>query len=500
MKQSSEHKIETKEVMLDSTPKIYALDHFLISHGRKTLLLLGLVIAVTATALIVHDRSEKERLFRQCIQNAELHEYDGFYDRAVLAWEQAINAGTKLGNKSTRIADLHVNAAGAASCVDIQSGALARNHSGDKKIERLNCDRLKAARVQRRKHLLAALALYEKSDNSAADQISTLDGLLRDQMELKEQHYFLCSPTFVVPIRDRLDPQTGELEAMVKQGTNDLKCQRPGLGVTAFRKYLHQTMWSNGLQPVVDSFIHANSIDRTRFSDLISIYHEILYYTQIFNRTDATHFKLGQESLDAILNSHGYNPNSFSDRLRMADISLSLGDYHGAILEYLRCLGIRNDEKVRDKLYIALRKTRQVDYGDTDPLAENIALLKKKLKLEVQTFGRDSNRGQACLFNLGIANGIANNLAEAEVQLESIKHIRSDVDWLRAVHYALAEVYSKQGKCDEAVAKYRAGLALHPKDLEYASERIANAYICAGRYQEATQVINQMPKEEDRRF
>jgi tetratricopeptide (TPR) repeat protein len=199
--------------------------------------------------------------------------------------------------------------------------------------------------------------------------------------------------------------------------------------------------------------------------------------------------------LDWALRTQCANPSSFKDRLQAGDLALFDHDYHGAIVEYLRCLGLKNDQSVRDKLIKCQQLARKADFGSSEPWSEYKIVLEKALKIKQQAFGKNHHQVQIALFELGIANRITNNLTEAEHLLKSIKLGKNDTYPDPAdVAYALGDVYSKEGKCDEAVEQYRAGLALETREeiispSIYVQDRIANAYICAGRFKDAIRPV-----------
>jgi tetratricopeptide (TPR) repeat protein len=233
-------------------------------------------------------------------------------------------------------------------------------------------------------------------------------------------------------------------------------------------------------------------------SDLIPLYHEVIYYSH----SEPAYFKFDQQMLDWAMTWQSTDPSNFKDRLNAGDLAFFDHDYHGAIVEYLRCLGLKNDQRVRDKLINSLQLARKADFGPVEPLSEYIILLEKSLKLNQQAFGKNHHRVHSALFDLGIANWSTNHLKEAEYELRSIKLDKNDVSPSPSdVAYALADVYAKEGKCDEAVAQYRASLALEseyerrlpPKGVR---DRIAYAYICAGRFRESMQTVKQSPIEQ----
>jgi tetratricopeptide (TPR) repeat protein len=499
MIQESNSNSETSRVLL--RPESGAI-YFWLSQSKTISLLLGLTIALVASFIVVNDRSGKEQLFRKYISDAELQEYDGRYDRAALVWHSAIKLGTSLGDQAKHVADLHVRAAMAEGETSGQDSATENNHINDKKIRQSTYAHRDYEAGEQIKDLRIALSLYEKISNTTAEQISTLDKLTRliarDHWEVFNRDCH--TPNFVVSTSN--EPTKEETNAALNslnRGLGELKQKHPGLGISDFRKYLHETLDSNYVAHQLYLFAHKKPIADSVISDLIPLYHEVIYYSQ----SEPANFKFDQQMLDWAMTCQSTDPSNFKDRLNAGDLAFFDHDYHGATVEYLRCLGLKNDQRVRDKLINSLQLARKADIGTVEPLAEYTILLEKSLKLNQQAFGKNHHRVQSALYDLGLAHWITNHLTEAEYELRSIKLDKKDVDAYPSssdVAYALADVYAKEGKCDEAVAQYRAGLALESEyekriPTKQIRDRIANAYICAGRFKESMQAAKQLPIE-----
>jgi tetratricopeptide (TPR) repeat protein len=475
--------------------------YYWLSQSKSISLLLGLIIAIAATFVVITDRSGKEQVFRKYINDAELQEYDGRYDRAALLWHAAIQLGTALGDKAKLVADLHVRAAMAEAETSGQDIATEQNNFQDNKIKQSTYDHRDYEVGEQMKDLRIALSLYEKIPNTIAEQIAALDKLTR---LIAREHWEVLNndchtPNFVVSSNKK---ETNAALNSLNRGLGELKKKRPGLGISDFRKYLHETLYSDDIAHELYLFTHKKPLADSVVSDLIPLYHEVIYY----NQTEPAFFRFDQQVLDWLMRWQSTNPSNFKDRLNAGDLAFFDHDYHGATVEYLRCLGLKNDQRVRDKLINALQLARKADFGSVEPLSEYIVLLEKSLKLNQHSFGRNHNRVQSALFELGIAHWLTNHLTEAESELRSIELDKNDKHDVVSpspsdVAYALADVYAKEGKCDEAVARYHAGLALESEyekriPTKHISERIANAYICAGRFRESMQTVKRSPLKE----
>ncbi len=418
-----------------------------ISQGRTVSLFLGVVIAVVALLVIVHDRNAKAQLLQKYMDEAELLEYDEQHERASVVWHKAIDLMAALGEKGKRLADVHVRAAHEeGKAAELIYGILFMSHTVDKsELERLG-KKKSALESQEINDLRAASSLYESVPSTAAEQISTLSGLI-PLIEAKFPEFsnsLSDSPHFVALINSA--PSAEATESLAR-ADNELEAKKLDLAIVNYRKYIHDTRDSAAVRNSVFEFARTYPHDATVRRSLIPISHEIIYY----DHTDPRVLQYEHDWLNSLIYRTGKDPASYKDRLSLADEAFSQHDYPGAIVEYMLCLGMHDDSKVRDKLIESIQLVDSVDIKNTDIILEYLQLNTKLKNLDERAFGTGALQVMEQKVRLGRAYWLANDLSNAEKTLTSIKPGAKERNLKADIALYLADVYAKAGRCEDAV-------------------------------------------------
>jgi hypothetical protein len=140
----------------------------------------------------------------------------------------------------------------------------------------------------------------------------------------------------------------------------------------------------------------------------------------ILSRDSYLNLRIAQENLDSLIGKMGQDPNNFQDRLMLADNSFANKNWHGAVVEYARCLGIHEDAAVQAKLLSARKLSKNVDQPDNSLLEKQIDLTIRDLKLKTEAFGSDSGQAMNDRQNLGRLYLNNEELPKAEALLTQV--------------------------------------------------------------------------------
>ncbi|CAN5335221.1 hypothetical protein BH10CYA1_BH10CYA1_15760 [soil metagenome] len=476
---------------------------FLFTKGKRISLLLSVCIAVIAGFVINSDRTENERQFRKYISEAELLEYDQQFEHASEAWHNAIKMATKLGDKPRFVADLHLKAASEIGC--------AINMSQISSIEQSF-----KVRNQQVLDLRTALSLYERIPHTTAEQLDTIDRLFEIASVWRHPE---------MPSTD--SSKTGSALSLVDIGNRMLKLNSPDKALDSYRQYVFKAKDSQAVSDQAITYAHSLGHDQRDIvkrnfevnNYAIPLFQEIIYYSH----ANSSQLIYLHQWLDYLYGITGRNPMDFDSRLRVADQAYAKHDYHGAIVEYLHCLGQKNDQTVRDKLIKSMQLSRAAEIptgGDPEQIKVGdqlfIALLVKERDLKQRAFGNHSKTVLNGNIELSEEYALTGQFENAELLLKPlVNEVFAEDSWagsgtlepggayttelhrIRKLHcpapLALADIYAKEGKFDEAMTMYHIGQKYQNEQDHAVWDRIVDAYIKAGRYPMAREVLTHHP-------
>lgn len=437
---------------------------YLLSNSKVISISMSIVLGVAGSIWLCSKNSDKELLVRKYSSYAELSEFDQKFVTASAQWHQAIKIAESMSDKRRLLADLHLRAAGAewqASSDEryIESTRLHQMHH-DKNIPSDLLDarvdyHVKPIDDAELEDLQKALAIYEKIPNTKADQIAIIDKLKpifqknipEFNRVLPDDSYLFSSPNLTPSQKD---------EVARKNATQELLNKEPGLGVDRIKVYLRHTRNSHVLIGPILNFARSLSPDEIAVhKDLVPLLYEVIYYYQGGPRKIQTVNYLLDHSLGLI------DPNSLSyeSRLKEGDTSFDAHNYHAAIVEYHRCLGLKFDETVQQKLVRALQLCQEEEEQYyRKAISDYMALLVKSKALDLPAYGLDNPRTQQDISRLGITYAALNKFEEAEHELllADSAHIANN----QINEYNLADVFAKEGKAAMALERYQRGKSL----------------------------------------
>ncbi|HEY9730782.1 MAG TPA: hypothetical protein V6C89_02650 [Drouetiella sp.] len=459
-------------------------------------LIMGIVIASTLAGRAYFEMTRNEDNLQKHRAAAELLDYAQKPETACLMWHKAIEDAKNLNFKEKLTADMYAKAARSE-----------RQYTRDV-WEKFPVLRSERAEVQRTRAIVkayyqkeeddlkAALKLYERIPDTRAEQLIALEHLQqRLENKLKEIPPGLNYTAAFTPRNKQgdfffEDPTSSNKDLI--QGLKDLLSSKSDSGLASFQRYLRQERDSRQLHAsVLDKVYATKKNDYKTLQLLIPIVHELIYYNQdIYTLRDE------YECLDYILSSF-MNPTNFNDRLNLAESSKTT---HGQIIEYMRCLGIQNDENIRSKLIAKIVEARKTDLTaeEQTKIADYVDCVKKTRTISLEAFGKGHRTTQVATEILGFEEAVKGNFAEAEALLNPIQsQLTSDNFDEATTIYDIAEVYASQGKFDLALATYKRGQKLDqqrmPRDGIW--QAIARINLVAGHIEEADKAIAQLNNE-----
>lgn len=464
-----------------------------IIKNRSLPLLLGVMIAVTFAGHAYIETQTNEENLQRHRASAELMDYAQKPEQAYLMWHEAILDAKKLNFKEKLTADMYAKAASSESrYVELiwQKHPVSKN--SPEELERVKSI-VRNCRQQQKDDLKAALKIYKQIPDTTAEQFVTLEKLeWRLGDDISEM---LPGETLnrFIPVRKTSEQNGAEKD--LKQGLSDLKSSQSDLGLAAFQRYLRKTRNSFDLtDPIMIKVSKTNRKDYKTLQLLVPIIHELIYY----NQGDVIALRNQYECLDYLLSSF-MNPKNFNDRLNAAEASQTT---HGVIIEYQRCLGIKNDESVRSKLIAKIVEARKDELTNEEKaeIAEYTDCLLKLKALTLEAFGNKHRSTYAAYQALGVIYAKAGDFAQAELFLDPNKSkVTSDEYDQADLAYELGSVYAAEGKFELALASYRRGQALdHKPDAipRYGIwQEIARINLMAGHIKESDKAMKEADKE-----
>ncbi|MBZ0187901.1 MAG: TonB C-terminal domain-containing protein, partial [Candidatus Obscuribacterales bacterium] len=120
---------------------------------------------------------------------------------------------------------------------------------------------------------------------------------------------------------------------------------------------------------------------RSRPEQALAVFHKALALDPDNDKT--------RTNLEATIKSLGKNPQSFEDRVYLADKAVEVGDIQAARIEYSAALAIKNDQTVADKLNRLLNPQMQA------PQNPGVAVQRQQAKVETKAITPDKTKEPA---------------------------------------------------------------------------------------------------------
>lgn len=452
---------------------------------------LGLLTAISIGANSYSQLKRTEDALQLHRDSAELFDYSHQDANASKMWHQAINDSTRLNYREKLTADLYVRAAKSEQRAAI---AVAYGQTRWKNLPgseaKLNTEE-QSYKSQQEADLKSALRIYSRIPDTKAEQLVVLNDLrlILGQHVDQADWYLNDGSAYVAENRqqqmaDTEDPDLEEGLAKLDKGQQDL-------GLSCFQRYLSRTHDSIRLaNPVIKQIIATNKHDYKKQQLLIPVMHEVIYYCQ--NIQD---LRCEFEWLNFVLSSL-MDPDDYHDRLNLADSTRTI---HGAIVEYLRCLGLKEDKIVRAKLIAKLLEAKRTDLNPQQQsnIDDYLDCLRRIQKLRTDAFGPNDLSTQYTTKDLGVTSGINCDFENAEHLLSSLT-TSAAINGPFDARLSLADLYTKEGKFNLALSTYNQVFQKVKKEhlsTQFMWWRIARTNLLAGRLKPAIEAINHANNE-----
>jgi tetratricopeptide (TPR) repeat protein len=434
------------------------------------------IAAVNVISTTLAERSANENLYRQYLDQARVGELGGDYAKASRFWRSAIEIATKLGDGDKAIADLYLRLA--------PIDALANESS--KKVSQ--------------EDLRQAIAHYERVPNTTFQQIRTKEELLRYLSIATEPE--LWGKAINSAAAANLEKRSISL---LNQG-------KIAVAIESFRKFVDATEGSDdfGLyehppSPIPNALKKLNAAIKLNspLADLaLPLMHDRAYYERDKRRSKFSMLE------DAIAKS-GRDPNDRATRKILGDQTLERGEFRSAIIEYQRCLGMKDDPTIRLRLqrcYIELQPKPGSD------AAETLSTLSDLKKLQSDAFGANSKHVTKILERFAIAYRALGDFEKAEqLRKEILTRELADPNMeerlnndpmlngkspIITAYENLLDVYLQEGKFREARTLFNQGIRQFNPDENIQAYGLVDQYelICmrAGWFKEASKLPNRL--------
>ncbi len=458
-------------------------------YSRTIPLTLGAMLAATVALHQLSETKHTENALQQNREAAELHDYANEPGLASRFWHRAIVDAKRLNSRERLVADMYLRASkserNAAARIWEQfkpSERVKRRHNADLMSQQ------QAYLLEAQNDLQAAEKIYYKIPDTKAERLVTLNDLhdLLDDLEDKRGPYLMDEP------QPRLDESPREVQDHdLNSGLKQLDESKSDLGLAAFQRYLRRSHEPSGelTERVIEKIDKTARTDYKTLQLLVPILHELIYYAADDTEADDLHLKF--DWLNYTLSAY-MDPSNYHDRLNLADSTKTL---HGAIIEYSRCLGLKNDPAVRAKLLVKKMEAYRADMSGLQrkQVVAHIDCLKKLLALKEETMG--DNEISADYFKICLGEAYAHNqdFTKAEQCIQSVKAGPNDVCGGYERNLKLAQIYEQTGLFDRALTEYKY-VHVDEKSTRQVPEwelyyKIARTNLLAGRFKAADDAI-----------
>ncbi|RTL38510.1 MAG: hypothetical protein EKK48_21630 [Candidatus Melainabacteria bacterium] len=462
-----------------------------IVRVRSIPVALGLLTAMSIGANSYSQLKSTEDALQIHRDSAELFDYSHQDAEASKMWHRAITDSMKLNYREKLTGDMYVRAAKserhAAVAVSygqtmwkIPPGAEAKSKTEEQFYK-----------SQQEADLKSALKIYSRIPDTRAEQLVVLNDLhiILGQKVAQANCYLSDGSAYA---GENKDPQERQPDRDLQEGLAKLESGKEDLGLACFQRYLSRTHDSIKLaNPVIKQIQATSKHDYRRVQLLIPLIHEVIYYCQ--NIQD---LRWEFEWLNFLLASL-MDPDDYHDRLNLAD---STNTVHGAIIEYSRCLGLKEDKVVSAKLLGKLQEARNTDLSpqQQSDITNYIDCLTRLQKLRIDAFGANDHGTQDTTKELGIASGLSGDFENAEHFLSSLT-TGAAIEGPSDARLSLADLYTNEGKFNLALSLYDQVFQELKKEqhasVRFLRWRIARANLLAGRMKPAIQAINDANNE-----
>jgi len=451
---------------------------------------LGLLTAVSIGANSYSQLKRTEHALQIHRDSAELFDFSHQDAESSKMWHRAIDDSMKLNYREKLTGDMYVRAAKSErhAALAVFDGQTIRKISPNAEAK------LKAEehyyKLQQEADLKSALKIYSRIPDTRAEQLVVLNDLrLILEQKVDQANWYLSDGSAYVA--ENKDEQEQQPDPDLKEGLAQLETGKQDLGLACFQRYLSRTHDSIKLaNPVIKQIQATNKHDYRRVQLLIPLMHEVIYYCQ--NIQDLRwEFEWLNFALASLM-----DPDDYNDRLNLADSTNTL---HGAIIEYSRCLGLKEDKVVSAKLLGKLQEARKTDLSPQQQshITDYIDCLTRLQKLRIDAFGADEYGTKVITKELGIASGLSGDFENAQQFLSSLTTGTEIEDHFDA-RLSLADLYTKEGKFNLALYLYDQVLQKLKNEhlsVGFLRWRIARANLLAGRLKPAIQAINDANNE-----
>lgn len=430
------------------------------------------IAAVNVISTTLAERSANENLYRKYLDQARVGELGGDYAKASRFWKSAIEIATNLGDGDKAIADLYLRLA--------PIDALAN----------------KSSQKVSQEDLRQAIAHYERVPNTTFQQIRTKEELLR----------YLSIPTEPEFFGKAIN--SASAANLEKRAISLLNQGKIALAIDSFRKFVDITeglddfgFYQRPPSPIPNALKKLNAAIKhnSPLADLaLPLMHDRAYYERFKLRSSLS-------MLDNTIAKSGRDPNDRETRKVLGDQALERGEFRSSIIEYQRCLGMKDDPTIRLRLqrcYVGLQPKPGSD------AAETLSTLADLKKLHSDAFGANSKHVTKILERFAIAYLALGDFAKAEqLRKEILARELADPNMeerlnndpmlngkspIITAYEDLLDLYLREGKLREARTLFNQGIRqFEPKENVHAYD-LLNQYelICmrAGWFEEASKL------------
>ncbi|MBS1956677.1 MAG: hypothetical protein JST89_20990 [Cyanobacteria bacterium SZAS-4] len=376
-----------------------------ITNSPKRFICLALLSAVAMTLFwfMLAERSKNEALYREYLEQGRKAESEHDFEMASSYWVSACYIGKKIGANDREIGDLYVKLS-----------------DWDKKRSRL------IATEDARQ----AISHYKKVPNTNIEQIRAEERLV-SLLPLPTDVFSMpttCKPFDLVKCR-RLSIVADSL----------LKLGKLAYAIRAFDEYLNEAGAAEGYvradSPTNLVRSGMKSLDeKIKAGDPLASYslplmHDWVYYAiATCNEGPEDGRLVAISMLDKMIAKTGRDPNDWETRKRLGDQSFERHHMRAAIVEYERCLGMREDEAVRLKLRkCAIELSPNYELGWE--ASETLSTLGDLKKLNAETFGVDSKQVTEVLRKYAWAyRALGDSVREEQMRKEILTRVLSRPD------------------------------------------------------------------------
>ncbi len=158
----------------------------------------------------------------------------------------------------------------------------------------------------------------------------------------------------------------------------------------------------------------------------LALIHDLVFYSDyryFYTAEEVKDLLRLQTLLDRSIAKTGRDPHDLKTRKDLAEQAFATGQYRTATVEYQRCLGMKDDPAIREKLQDCYRHL----HPPAKDIAETFALLSDLKKIHVATLGAKNRRVAETIRSLGKAYIAAGDFVKAEdCRKEFLARMRAD--------------------------------------------------------------------------